>query len=106
MDRSLIIGGVAIGVLYLVESAGGPVATLGHVRHGVKSGAQGKPLPNISTPGNQAAIASLVALGSVAGVPVTVDPPGLLSTTIGWPSDFSNCAPMTRARRSVPPPGG
>jgi hypothetical protein len=39
-------------------------------------------------------------------MPIMLPAPGLFSTTKGWPNALEKCCASTRARMSVPPPGG
>jgi hypothetical protein len=55
------------------------------------------------------AISSVVPsaeLRATVCAPSIVPTPGLLSTTIGWPSALANGSAIDRARVSVNPPGG
>jgi hypothetical protein len=42
---------------------------------------------------------------AASSVPMTVPPPGRLSTIAWWPSDSVSLCAMSRARMSVAPPG-
>lgn len=90
----LAIAGLVVAGQYAIESLGGWPALVGQLKLYAGAGASGTPLPTTNSAGNQAAVAYLAGLGSIAGIPVVVDPQAPSVTSI-WTSMASSVSSST-----------